>query len=216
MVSKAVEKHMAEWGELGDVHGDKDLCTSSFFLIGRPDLAKKILVDGKKKRGGNWRNLKIEVKKSVNARYTYVHDKKRLAEKGSLKNSVFCVRFDGQLFPEEWLENLLKSLTTVVTIQRWRLSGDVKLKDGSWFEAWIDLLAFIDTNGDFAAETCYHSQDEIDRERAAYEKAGELDPDGEFKYVDEKGEEKSIKQYPPVVVEDVESKAISTFDPLAW
>lgn len=195
MPSRAVKKFCEVWDNVSGSTISEDFYFLSFLIIGNPDKIKEKILSNPKAK-----NVKVTVKKVLNRGYKYKRDKERLKKLGSIQNDVFCIRFNGICFPDDWIEHILEALGPVEKVEHWFVEGDL-LESGEIKEHQsIDLLVFFDDVGDCGASTCFDEKKEP------------------TKMVDFDGKEVLIQQKPPVVVEDIEetSPPTLTFDPLAW
>jgi hypothetical protein len=211
MTSKAVLKFEAKWDEISGAKIDpaKNFYLSSFYGVGNIDKLKEYWCSA--------HNVKIDVKKVMAGSYTYKHDKKRLAALGKLDENSFCVKFDGVLFGEEMLEELLTYIEAVQRIEHWHMEGDFVDENKKPFKDSVDLLVFVDANNDVALSSCF------DENQWKYQQEHPREPekpDNLFgaEYVSDmsKVDIDSIKINPPLVVEEIENVSTATFDPLAW
>jgi hypothetical protein len=210
MTSKAVLKFEAKWDEISGAKIDpaKNFYLSSFYGVGNIDKLKEYWCSA--------HNVKIDVKKVMAGSYTYKHDKKRLAALGKLDENSFCVKFDGVLFGEDMLEELLTYIEAVQRIEHWHMEGDFVDENKKPFKDSVDLLVFVDANNDVALSSCF------DEKQWKYQQEHSREQDKNT-IVEGIGAEhlsnaaiEDIKINPPLVVEEIENVSTATFDPLAW
>jgi len=208
MTSKAVLKFEAKWDEItgSKIDPAKNFYLSSFYGVGNIDKLKEYWCSA--------HNVTIDVKKTMVGGYTYKHDKKRLAALGKLDENSFCVKFDGVLFGEQMLEEILAYIEPVQRIEHWHMEGDFVDENKKPFKDYAELLVFVDTNNDVALVSCFderqwkHQQEHPREQDTVAEGIG-------AEYVSNTSIE-DIKINPPLVVEEIENVSTATFDPLAW